>query len=101
MLPPPAVPHPRRGTVNLPEPRQRGRGGPKRGYKWRDAWPGNDLATKHGAHSTAKVAPLAAIKRDENLARFPWLGESEFLPQAASLSIAEAKIELLEGWLAE
>ena len=33
--------------------------GPARGYKWRDAWPGNDLALRHGAHSERKVQPIA------------------------------------------
>jgi hypothetical protein len=32
---------------------------PARNYKWRDAWPGNDLATKHGANSLRVADPLA------------------------------------------
>lgn len=32
---------------------------PARGYKWRDAWPGNDLAVTHGAFSPRIYGPEA------------------------------------------
>jgi hypothetical protein len=48
-----------------------------RGYKWRDAWPGNTLALKHGAYSEGFMQPLAddlsqdLLERRPDLATYP------------------------------
>jgi hypothetical protein len=51
--------------------------GEARGYKWRDAWPGNPLALKHGAYSEGIIQPLAddlaaaLLERRPDLAAYP------------------------------
>jgi hypothetical protein len=51
--------------------------GEARGYKWRDAWPGNTLALVHGASSEGIIQPLAddlaaaLLERRPDLAAYP------------------------------
>lgn len=75
--------------------------GPARGYKWRDAWPGNDLATKHGAHSERLVAPVAARLAAELAVDAPWTARPAHRAAVAAWARTEARLQLVAGWLDE
>lgn len=78
--------------------------GPARGYRWKDATPGNELALKHGANSERHVAPLAAqiaaslLDHPETPA---YLREPSYAPVVRAWSRAEAVVTLLWDWLDE
>ncbi len=75
--------------------------GPARGYKWRDAWPGNDLALRHGATPSGRSSrsptnwprPLCAVRPDLDVA--------EYRHTVAAWSRAEARVVLLTAWCDE
>ncbi|MDA8046505.1 MAG: hypothetical protein M0Z30_14905 [Actinomycetota bacterium] len=74
-------------------------GQPARGYKWRDAWPGNDLALKHGAWSDRRVGPLAAELTAELAETAPWTSRPAFRATVAAWARVEARVRLVSDWL--
>jgi len=76
--------------------------GPARGYRWKDAEPGNELALKHGANSPRRVEPLAA-QIAESLLNHPetpaYLREPSYVPVVRAWARAEAVVSLLWDWL--
>jgi hypothetical protein len=79
------------------------RGGhrPPRGYSWEPFTPGNAAAVKHGAHSPARVDPLAAELVEAAVATCAYLAEPAYAAELAAWSRAEARIILLTRWLDE
>jgi len=77
-------------------------GEPARGYRWRDAEPGNLLALKHGARSDRMVEPLAAEHLAELVAGTA-ADALDVLNADAALSWAtcRARRDLVARWLAE
>jgi hypothetical protein len=76
--------------------------GPRRGYSWPTAGPGNTIAETHGAYSTRRVDPRAAEIVAELLAlpELPQhLRRPEFGAAVAAWGRAEARVDLMEGWL--
>ncbi len=76
-------------------------GEPARGYKWPQAWPGNDLALKHGAHSDSRIEPVAADITAHAIEAVPWLQAPEYAAALAAWSRAEARCALLADYLDE
>lgn len=84
----------------------KGHGGPARGYKWEPFQPGHELTLKHGAYSPRRVDPLAEelvgqvldVAEVEGLS---FLTQASYRPALWSWARAEARIQLLEEWLAE
>jgi hypothetical protein len=74
-------------------------GEPARGYRWRDAWPGNDLAVTHGAYSPAKIEPRAGELVAVQVAVAPWLKVVD-MPSVWAWARTEAAIERVSDWLA-
>lgn len=81
---------------------------PARGYSWAPFQPGHELSMSHGAYSERRVGPLAQEILDGLLAlattaesSVPWLAEPSYRPALAAWSRAEARVQLLEAWLAE
>jgi len=70
-----------------------------RGYKWRDAWPGNDLAVKHGARSPRIVSEraeelLAGLAHERpDLLAYPLAVEA--------WSRAESRVQIVEDYVAQ
>ena len=76
--------------------------GPARGYRWKDAQPGNELAKRHGAHSERYVSPLAeAIAREllDDPATPGYLSEPLFRAAVAAWARSEAKAALVAEYL--
>lgn len=76
--------------------------GPARGYSWPPAEPGNELATRHGAHSERHVGPLAeqiatALLADPDTPQY--LREPSYAATVRAWSRAEAVVDLLWRWL--
>jgi hypothetical protein len=65
--------------------------------------PGNQLATKHGAYSPAKVDPVAQAYVDALLADpdVDYLRRPSFLPAIWAWARAEARVQLLTEWVAD
>lgn len=75
--------------------------GPPRGYSWPPFAEGHELSTKHGAHSPRRVEPVAEQVAAELVAAAPWLDQDAYRPALLALARHEARIALLERWLAE
>jgi hypothetical protein len=69
--------------------------------KWRDAWPGNDLAVTHGAWSDAKVRPIAEDLERRLLSAAPWCAQDAFAPTVGAWSWAEGQASLLRAYVDE
>jgi hypothetical protein len=82
-----------------------GSGLPARGYKWRDAWPDNELATKHGARSPRHVDPLSAALVEQLMSEQSTPAylrdDPSYTPAIWAWARAEAKVMLLDAWLSE
>lgn len=76
-------------------------GGPARGYSWRTAWPGNDLALEHGAHSPRRVQPIADELHAQLVAEAPWTASTAFAGTVRSWAWAEGQAVLLRRWIDE
>jgi hypothetical protein len=72
-------------------------GADARGYSWPAFAAGNEVATRHGAFSERRVAPIAAQLAQGLLAVRPDL--SDFPEALGAWSRAEARTLLLHGWL--
>jgi hypothetical protein len=73
--------------------------GAARNYRWREAQPGNDLALKHGAHSEAQIAPVAAVSVAEAIDNVPWLDRDEYSAALNAWARAEARCDLIQDYL--
>lgn len=80
-----------------------GKGGyrPPRGYSWRTAWPGNDLAVTHGARSERLINADAQELVTQATAVIPWLAQPEYEASVRAWARAEAVVNRLASWLAE
>jgi hypothetical protein len=77
---------------------------PGRGYRWRTAWPNNDLAVKHGIHASAEKLdqdPRAAEIEADLLTRYPWLRDPAFESARVALRRVEQRIARAVEWLEE
>lgn len=75
-----------------------------RGYSWPPFEPGNEVATRHGAHSERHVGPLAdriaaALLADPDTPRY--VLEPSYAAAVRAWSRSEAVVQLLWNWLAE
>lgn len=71
---------------------------PARRYRWATAWPGNELAVKHGAWSPRRVEPLAAeILRATQETVTWWRPADE--ASAWAWARTEARVQLITKWL--
>ncbi len=67
--------------------------GDKRGaYKWRDAWPGNELALRHGANSERKVQPVADQLGTRLVEVRPDLADESYGPAVKAWARAERRV---------
>jgi hypothetical protein len=74
---------------------------PARAYSWPPFAPGNTVALHHGAYSPRKVDPLAAELVEQAIAVTDYLAEPAYRPALWAWGRAEARVQLLEEWLAE
>lgn len=83
--------------------RGEGHGGPARGYSWEPFEEGNTAALVHGAYSPAIVDPVAEELLEAVLAEAATahLAAPQYAPALAAWARAEARIIVLERWLAE
>lgn len=111
---PPKAPEDDRDRPPGPDPggRRRGKGkgrggprkgegrGPARGYRWKDAEPGNTLSLRHGGRSERVTGPIAA-RIDESLRSAEgWLSGTPLIDSArVALSSTLARIAAVESWL--
>ena len=79
-----------------------------RGYSWASATQGNQLAVTHGAYSPRKVDPLAGdlVTLYLDAAAAPhsavaYLADPSYRPALWSWARTEARIQLLQEWLAD
>jgi len=75
--------------------------GAARGYSWPPFEEGNHAATKHGAQSPRRLAPIVAELKAQLLEAAPWCAPAAFAPAVESWAAAEAQCRLLRSWLDE
>lgn len=74
---------------------------PARGYSWPPFAKGHEINLRHGAYTPRKYGPVAEQIVTELLAGADYLRADKYRPAVEALGVTEARLRLLDEWLAK